>query len=297
MDATIDGCRYSEGMTALEMRPSRIRRRRQVRCAGTGRRGHVRRVVRLPGRTDPGAAAARGRQPPARHHRRRAGRGAGHRPAHRLPPRPQARRRRVRDLSTRTAPAPSSRSTRPAAPASRTPPTPSWACSPRAPAARRPARRRDRPPDARGTGTRSPDLRRRHRHPHRHLRHRSPHPGHSDAKWLPDHRWVAEIDGRSSAGPRSARCPSGTATPGVAENSVYVADGMRGRGVGKALLRNQVIAADDGRPLDLADLDLPGEPRQHRPAPLRRLPHLGVRERIAQLDGIWRDTVFLERRP
>ena len=34
-----------------------------------------------------------------------------------------------------------------------------------------------------------------------------------DRTWLPDHRWVAELDGRSSAGPRCAPRPPGPSTP------------------------------------------------------------------------------------
>jgi L-amino acid N-acyltransferase YncA/DNA-binding transcriptional ArsR family regulator len=117
-----------------------------------------------------------------------------------------------------------------------------------------------------------------------------------DAKWLAGHRWVAVADGEvagwAAATPVSAReCYSG-----VAETSVYVADGFRGRGVGKALLHKQVTAADDNGlwtlqtsifPENRASLGL------HHSAGFRTL---AVRERIAQHHGRWRDTVLLERR-
>jgi L-amino acid N-acyltransferase YncA len=48
--------------------------------------------------------------------------------------------------------------------------------------------------------------------------------------------------------------------------------------------------------VDPADLDLPETPVSvalYRSAGYRTL---AVRTRIAQLDGVWRDTVFLERR-
>lgn len=117
-----------------------------------------------------------------------------------------------------------------------------------------------------------------------------------DAQWLPNHRWVATIDdvvvGWAALSSTSGR----DCYRGVAENSVYVADGMRGRGVGKALLRKQVMAADaDGLwtlqtsifPENRASVSL------HHSAGFRTI---GIREKIAQLDGIWRDTVLLERR-
>ncbi|WP_137873409.1 metalloregulator ArsR/SmtB family transcription factor [Rhodococcus sp. Q] len=117
-----------------------------------------------------------------------------------------------------------------------------------------------------------------------------------DAQWLPGHRWVAEIDGAvigwAALSPASGR----DCYRGVAENSVYVADGMRGRGVGKALLRTQVIAADQDGLWTLQTSIFPENRASialHHSAGFRTV---GVRECIAQLDGQWRDTVFLERR-
>jgi L-amino acid N-acyltransferase YncA/DNA-binding transcriptional ArsR family regulator len=116
------------------------------------------------------------------------------------------------------------------------------------------------------------------------------------AKWLPGHRWVAEIDdevvGWAAAAPVSAReCYSG-----VVETSIYVGDGHRGRGVGKALIRTQVTEADAAG-LWTLQTSVFTENRAsialHRAAGYRTL---GVRERIAQRDGVWHDTVFLERR-
>ncbi|MFX0574518.1 helix-turn-helix domain-containing GNAT family N-acetyltransferase [Nocardia nepalensis] len=117
-----------------------------------------------------------------------------------------------------------------------------------------------------------------------------------DAKWLAQHRWVAEIDrqlvGWAAATPVSAReCYSG-----VVETSVYVAEDMRGRGVGKALLGIQVIAADQAGLWTLQTSVFPENRASialHHSAGFRTV---GVRERIAQLDGVWRDTVLLERR-
>ncbi|WP_068017091.1 helix-turn-helix domain-containing GNAT family N-acetyltransferase [Nocardia mexicana] len=117
-----------------------------------------------------------------------------------------------------------------------------------------------------------------------------------DARWLTGHRWVAEIDGDvvgwAAAGPVSAR----DCYRGVAETSVYVAEGVRGRGVGKALLRAQVTAADTAGLWTLQTSVFPDNRAGialHHQAGYRTI---GLRERIAQLDGHWRDTVFLERR-
>ncbi|MFC5175266.1 helix-turn-helix domain-containing GNAT family N-acetyltransferase [Nocardioides taihuensis] len=115
-------------------------------------------------------------------------------------------------------------------------------------------------------------------------------------KWLPAHRWVAEVDGEVVGWAAAVRTSQRDCYAGVAETSVYVAEGFRGRGVGKALLHRQVTAADaDGLwtlhtsvfPENRASLAL------HHSAGYRTL---AVRDRIAQLDGAWRDTVLLERR-
>ena len=117
-----------------------------------------------------------------------------------------------------------------------------------------------------------------------------------EAGWLPGHRWVAEVDGSvagwAAAKPVSAR----PVYAGVAETSLYVGDGFRGRGVGKALVHGQVTAADSGGlwtlqtaifPENRASLNL------HRSAGFRTL---AVRDRIGLHHGVWRDTVLLERR-
>jgi L-amino acid N-acyltransferase YncA/DNA-binding transcriptional ArsR family regulator len=117
-----------------------------------------------------------------------------------------------------------------------------------------------------------------------------------DAKWLPDHRWIAEIDGEvvgwTAASPVSTR----DCYTGVAETSVYVADGYRGRGVGKALLYKQVMAADAAG-LWTLQTSIFTENRAsialHHAAGYRTV---GIRERIAQRDDTWHDTVLIERR-
>lgn len=77
---------------------------------------------------------------------------------------------------------------------------------------------------------------------------------------------------------------------------MYVGAGARGRGVGRALISRQVAAADDAGLWTLqtstfrenrANIAL------HHAAGFRTL---ALRSRIARLDGVWRDTVFLERR-
>jgi L-amino acid N-acyltransferase YncA len=117
-----------------------------------------------------------------------------------------------------------------------------------------------------------------------------------DAGHLVDLRLVAEDDDRvvgwAALSPVSRRA----CYAGVAEGSVYVAEEARSRGVGTALLTRLVAEADEAGfwtlqtsifPENVASIAL------HRRCGFRVV---GTRERIAQLDGAWRDTVLMERR-
>jgi L-amino acid N-acyltransferase YncA len=117
-----------------------------------------------------------------------------------------------------------------------------------------------------------------------------------DARWLPGHRWVAErageVVGWTALTPVSTR----ESYAGVAESVVYVAEAHRGQGIGKALIRQQVIAADNAG-LWTLQAEVLAENRAaialHHAAGYRTV---GVRERIARVNGTWHDTVLVERR-
>ena len=117
-----------------------------------------------------------------------------------------------------------------------------------------------------------------------------------DRKWLPGHRWVAEVDGAVAGWAAISPVSQRTCYAGVGENSLYVGEEFRGRGVGKALIHRQVTAADEAGLWTLQSAIFPENRASialHRAAGFRTV---GIRERIARLDGIWRDTVFIERR-
>lgn len=117
-----------------------------------------------------------------------------------------------------------------------------------------------------------------------------------DAAWLPGHRWVAELDGQVVGWTALRATSDRPVYRGVAETAVYVAEGYRGRGVGRALMHQQVCAADDAGLWTLQTSVFP-ENRTgialHHASGYRTL---GVRERIGRHHGVWRDAVFLERR-
>jgi L-amino acid N-acyltransferase YncA/DNA-binding transcriptional ArsR family regulator len=117
-----------------------------------------------------------------------------------------------------------------------------------------------------------------------------------ESKWLPEHRWIAEVDGEVVGWAALTPVSSRECYSGVAENSLCVGDGYRGRGIGKALIRQQVVAADGAGLWTLQTSIFPENRASlalHHQAGFRTL---GVRERIAQHHGVWRDTVFVERR-
>lgn len=117
-----------------------------------------------------------------------------------------------------------------------------------------------------------------------------------DRKWLPEHRWVAEVDGAVAGWAAISPVSPRACYAGVGENSLYVGEDFRGKGVGKALIHRQVTAADDGGLWTLQSAIFPENKASialHRSAGFRTV---GMRERIAQLDGVWRDTVLIERR-
>lgn len=83
---------------------------------------------------------------------------------------------------------------------------------------------------------------------------------------------------------------------GVAEVSVYVAARCRGRGVGTRLLEELVAASERRGIWTLQAVVFPENPATvalHERAGFRLV---GRRERVARLDGVWRDTLLLERR-
>jgi L-amino acid N-acyltransferase YncA len=117
-----------------------------------------------------------------------------------------------------------------------------------------------------------------------------------DARHLPDHRLVAELHGEvvgwAALSPASER----RCYAGVAENSVYVAREARGLGIGRALL-DALIAGAEAAGIWTIQTSIFPENRAsialHQKCGFRVV---GTRERIAKRDGVWRDTVFLERR-
>ena len=111
-----------------------------------------------------------------------------------------------------------------------------------------------------------------------------------------DIRLVAEVDGKTAGwaalSPTSSRC----CYRGVAENSVYVASWAQGQGVGRALLEQLIARSEAARIWTLVAGIFPenkASVRLHLGCGFRLV---GVRERLGELNGVWRDVLLLERR-
>ncbi|MEO8610650.1 MAG: N-acetyltransferase family protein [Chloroflexota bacterium] len=117
-----------------------------------------------------------------------------------------------------------------------------------------------------------------------------------DVNHRPDCRLVARAGGQvigwTALSPVSIR----RVYAGVVEESVYVASRVHGQGIGKALLLEVIAESEKSGiwaiqtsifPENVASLTL------HKSCGFREVGH---REKIGQRNGIWRDTVFLERR-
>ena len=83
---------------------------------------------------------------------------------------------------------------------------------------------------------------------------------------------------------------------GVAEASVYVAPEARGRGVGSLLLQALIESSEQHGIWTLQASIFPENEASIALTRKHGFRVVGTRERIAQRDGRWRDTVLLERR-
>ena len=117
-----------------------------------------------------------------------------------------------------------------------------------------------------------------------------------DSAHLGEHRFVAESDGDVVGWIAVVPVSSRPCYAGVAEISAYVAEAARSRGVGAALLE-RLIASTEGAGIWTLETGVFPENAPSL-ALLKRFGfrEVGLRERIGQLDGVWRDVVLLERR-
>jgi L-amino acid N-acyltransferase YncA len=117
-----------------------------------------------------------------------------------------------------------------------------------------------------------------------------------DASHVKSSRIVAlieeEVVGWAALTPVSGRC----VYAGVGEVSVYVSPLVQGKGVGKALLQELIRTSEADGFWTLTAGIFPENKASLRIHEQAGFKVLGIRERIGKMNGVWRDTVLLERR-
>jgi L-amino acid N-acyltransferase YncA len=117
-----------------------------------------------------------------------------------------------------------------------------------------------------------------------------------DAAHHPFARLVARSDGQilgwAALSPVSRR----QCYAGVAEVSIYVGAAHRGRGIGRQLLLAVIAVSERQGIWTLQGATFAENEASRRLQRSCGFREIGRRERIAQLEGIWRDTILTERR-
>lgn len=101
-----------------------------------------------------------------------------------------------------------------------------------------------------------------------------------------------KVLGWAALSPVSGRC----VYAGVAEVSLYVSEGARGKGIGRLLLEALITESEKNDYWTLQAGIFPENTasiRLHQQAGFRII---GTRERVGKMNGVWRDSLMLERR-
>lgn len=117
-----------------------------------------------------------------------------------------------------------------------------------------------------------------------------------DRGHLPHGRLAAHDQGQIVGWAALSAVSARKAYAGVAEVSLYVAAASRGRGVGKALIDALIDSAERAGLWTLQGSVFPENSASRALLRSRGFREVGLRERIGQLHGVWRDTILMERR-
>ena len=117
-----------------------------------------------------------------------------------------------------------------------------------------------------------------------------------DTRHLAACRLVARVDGEiagwAALSPVSSRCVHS----GVAEVSLYVGSGFRGRGVGKSLMAELVHASERAGIWTLQGGAFPENAASIALQKACGFRVVGRQERLGKLNGVWKDVLLMERR-
>jgi L-amino acid N-acyltransferase YncA len=117
-----------------------------------------------------------------------------------------------------------------------------------------------------------------------------------DSKHLRHSRFVSEEDGIVTGWAALSPFSSREVYKGVAELSIYVSTFSRGKQIGSALLEKTIASSELKGIWTLVSSVFPENAATLRLHEKFGFRVIGRRERIAKLEGIWRDTILLERR-
>ena len=101
-----------------------------------------------------------------------------------------------------------------------------------------------------------------------------------------------DVAGWAALTPVSGRC----VYAGVGEVSVYVAEKFRGQKIGNALLQELIKQSEANNIWTLQAGIFPENKSSIKIHEANGFRIVGLREKIGQMNGVWRDTVLMERR-
>ena len=117
-----------------------------------------------------------------------------------------------------------------------------------------------------------------------------------DGKHRKDCRFVAKEDGKVAGWVALSNVSMRPVYAGVCEVSIYIANDYKGKGVG-SLLMQAMIDESEACGIWMLQAAIFSENavsiHLHEKFGFR---HVGIREKIGKMNGVWRDNVFLERR-
>jgi L-amino acid N-acyltransferase YncA len=117
-----------------------------------------------------------------------------------------------------------------------------------------------------------------------------------DSSHLKSCRIIALVDGEVVAWAALVPVSARKVYSGVAEVSIYVRDTHKGKGIGRSLLEKLIAESETEGIWTLQAVIFPengASLKIHQDLGFRKV---GFREKIAKMNGIWRDTILFERR-
>jgi phosphinothricin acetyltransferase len=117
-----------------------------------------------------------------------------------------------------------------------------------------------------------------------------------DRNHLNHSRYIAEFDGSIAGWVALSPVSKREAYKGVAEISIYINDLYWGKGIGSFLMKKVIESSEENGIWTLFATVFPENVMSLSLHKKHEFRIIGTREKISQIDGIWRDTIILERR-